>query len=159
VNTHCYWRITCACNRYCWFTINLFQYKLSPHTWHTTHILLREDNSLKFNSNRFWEVEPVEQSSTTPEQQAREATRSQGSSEFPRGEEHMLLLPHHPVFKETSSMARTRIAFGGGAKHSNGTQQHNWWVLPMDRLLYYIVMDTGSTNQTEDIWRLQSHHH
>ena len=36
-----------------------------------------------------------------------------------------LLLPYHPVFKETSSTARTRIAFVGGVKPSNGTQQHN----------------------------------
>jgi len=34
-----------------------------------------------------------------------------------------LLLPHHPDFKETSFTASTRIAYGGGAKPSNGTQQ------------------------------------
>jgi len=28
----------------------------------------------------------------------------------------------HPVFKEKDSTAKTRIAFGGGAKPSNGTQ-------------------------------------
>jgi hypothetical protein len=32
--------------------------------------LLREDNSLEHNLNRFWEVEPVEQSTMTAEQQA-----------------------------------------------------------------------------------------
>jgi hypothetical protein len=35
----------------------------------STH-LSREDNSLKFNLNRFWEVEAVEQSTMTAEQQA-----------------------------------------------------------------------------------------
>ena len=30
----------------------------------------------------------------------------------------------HPVFKEKISTEKTRIAFGGGAKPSNGTQQH-----------------------------------
>jgi hypothetical protein len=29
-------------------------------------------------------------------------------------------LPHHPVFKETSSTTRTRVVFDGGAKTSNG---------------------------------------
>ena len=33
-------------------------------------------------------------------------------------------LPNHPVFKENSSTKRTRIAFGGDAKLSNGTKQH-----------------------------------
>jgi len=32
--------------------------------------LLRQDNSLEHNMNRFWEVEPVEESTMTPEQQA-----------------------------------------------------------------------------------------
>jgi hypothetical protein len=32
--------------------------------------LVREDNSLELNLNRFWEVEPVEQSTMTSEQQA-----------------------------------------------------------------------------------------
>jgi hypothetical protein len=87
--------------------------------------LIHEDSQLERNSNRFWEVKPVEQSSTTARQQAHEATRSQWSSRFPkREEEHMLLLPHRPVFKETSSTATTWIAFGGGAKPSSSTQQH-----------------------------------
>jgi hypothetical protein len=30
----------------------------------------------------------------------------------------------HPVFKEKGSTAKTRIAFGGSAKPSNGTKQH-----------------------------------
>jgi len=29
-------------------------------------------------------------------------------------------LPHHPVFKETSSTTRTRVVFDGSAKTSNG---------------------------------------
>jgi len=29
-------------------------------------------------------------------------------------------LPHHPVFKETSTTTKTRVVFGGGAKTSNG---------------------------------------
>jgi hypothetical protein len=29
-------------------------------------------------------------------------------------------LPHHPVFKETSSTTKTRVVFDGGAKTSNG---------------------------------------
>jgi len=45
--------------------------------------------------------------------------------EFPRGEEDMLRLSHHPGCKDTSTTARTRSAVGRGAKHSNGTQQHN----------------------------------
>jgi hypothetical protein len=32
--------------------------------------------------------------------------------------------PPYPVLKEKGSTARTRIAFGGGAKPSNGTKQH-----------------------------------
>ena len=75
------------------------------------------------------------------------------------GKKTCYFLPHHLVFKETSSMTRTRIAFGGGAKSSNGTQQHNWWVLPMDRFFHSTDMDTGSTKQAEDICRLQSRHH
>jgi hypothetical protein len=42
-----------------------------------------------------------------------------------KGKSTCYSLPHHPVFKETSSTAGTWIAFGGGAKPSNGTQQHN----------------------------------
>jgi len=49
-------------------------------------------------------------------------TRSQGSSEFQRGEETRYFLPHHPVSKEIISATRTRVAFGGRAKLSNGTQ-------------------------------------
>jgi len=41
---------------------------MSHDTQHS--LLLREDNSLECNLNRFWEVEPVEQSSMTAEQQA-----------------------------------------------------------------------------------------
>jgi hypothetical protein len=41
------------------------------------------------------------------------------------GKNTFYFLPNHPVFKETSSTARTRTAFGGGARTSNGTQQHN----------------------------------
>jgi len=40
----------------------------SSDTQHT--LLLQEDNSLEHTLNRFWEVEPVEQSSVTAEQQA-----------------------------------------------------------------------------------------
>ena len=47
--------------------------------------------------------------------------------EFPRGEEDMLRLQHHPGCKDTSSTARTLSAVGRCAKHSNGTKQHNWW--------------------------------
>jgi len=46
--------------------------------------------------------------------------------EFPRGEEDRLRLPHHPGCKDTSSTARTLNAVRRGAKHLNGTQQHNW---------------------------------
>ena len=74
------------------------------------------------------------------------------------GRKHYFL-QNHPVFKETSSTTRTQIAFGGGAKPSNGTQQHNWWVLPRDRFFHCTDMYTWSTKQMEDICRRQSRHH
>jgi hypothetical protein len=42
-----------------------------------------------------------------------------------RGKNTCYFLPHHLVFKATSSTTRTRIAFGRSAKPSNDTQQHN----------------------------------
>jgi hypothetical protein len=57
------------------------------------------------------------------------------------------------------STTRTQIASGGVAKSSNGTHQHNWWVLPMDRFFHCTDLDTGSTKQMEDICRQQSCHH
>ena len=52
------------------FTINLVELQLSLYhvTQHT--LLLREDKSLEHNLNRFWEVETMEQSSMTAEQEA-----------------------------------------------------------------------------------------
>jgi len=81
-------------------------------------------------------VEPVEQSSMTAEQQGDEELDHRDPVNSQKGK-NALLLPYHPVFKETSSTARTRIAFVGGVKPSNGTQQHNWWVLPMDRFFHW----------------------
>jgi hypothetical protein len=46
--------------------------------------------------------------------------RSHGTSEFPRGEEHMLLLATSSCIKETNSTTKTRVVFDGGAKTSNG---------------------------------------
>ena len=147
--------------------------------------LLREDNSLEHNLNRFWEVEPVEQSTMTTEQQACEQhfvthttqqdgrfivrlptkmdPKQLGSSRLSaesrlhaierrlerdpdlkvqyhhfmkeyeelghmepvksqEGKNTCHFLPHHPGFKENSSTARPRIAFGRSASH-RGTQQ------------------------------------
>ena len=42
------------------------------------------------------------------------------------GKKTCYCLPLHSVFKEKGSTTRTRIAFGGCARSSNGTQQHNW---------------------------------
>ena len=39
------------------------------------------------------------------------------------GKKTCYCLPH-PVFKKNGSTTRTRIAFGGGAKPSNGPKQH-----------------------------------
>ena len=75
------------------------------------------------------------------------------------GKKTCYFLTHHPVIKEASSTTRTRIAFGGGTKSSNGTRQHNWWVLLMDRFFHCTDIDTGSTKQMEDICRQKSHHH
>ena len=36
------------------------------------------------------------------------------------GKNTCYFLPHHPVFKETSSTTKTRVVFDGGAKTSNG---------------------------------------
>jgi hypothetical protein len=36
------------------------------------------------------------------------------------GKDTCYYLPHHPVFKETSSTTKTRVVFDGGAKTSNG---------------------------------------
>jgi len=156
----------------------------SHDTQHT--FLLREDNSLEHNLNRFWEVELVELSSMTAEQAREEhflthttqqpdgifvvrlpikiepnqLATSQLSSErrshaienrlerdpelkvqyydFMRKSEELdhrdpvisqegkktCYCPPHPVFKEKGSTTRTQIAFGGGAKPSDGTKQH-----------------------------------
>ena len=68
-------------------------------------------------------------------------------------------LPHHPVFKETSSTTRPRIAFGRSAKPSNGTQHNNRRVLFVDRFFYCFGLDTGSTKQMEGTCRQQSCSH
>jgi hypothetical protein len=145
--------------------------------------LLREDNSLKHNLNRFWEVEPEELSTMTAKQQACEEhflihTTQQSDGRFvvrlltkmepnqlgashlsaerrlhaierklerdpglkvqyhsfmkeyeelghmehvtsQEGKSTCYYLPHHPVFKATSSTTKTRIVFDGGAKTSN----------------------------------------
>jgi len=39
---------------------------------------------------------------------------------FQEGKSTCYYLPHHPVFKETSSTTKTRVVFDGGAKTSNG---------------------------------------
>jgi hypothetical protein len=75
------------------------------------------------------------------------------------GKNTCYFLPHHPVFKETSSTTRPRIAFDGSAKPSNGTQHNNQRVLPVDRFFYCVDMDTLSTKQIEDICRQQSCSH
>ena len=67
--------------------------------------------------------------------------------------------PHHPVVKEIRSTTSNRIAFGGSAKPSNGTQQHELCVLPIDRFFHCIDKDPGSTKKLEDICRHQCSHH
>jgi len=39
---------------------------------------------------------------------------------YQEGKSTCYFLPHHPVFKETSSTTKTRVVFDGGAKTSNG---------------------------------------
>ena len=41
------------------------------------------------------------------------------------GKNTCYFLPHHPVFKETSSTTKTRVVFDGGAKTSNGLSLNN----------------------------------
>jgi len=43
--------------------------------------------------------------------------------ETQEGRNTCYFLPHHPVFKVKGSTTRTRIAFGGSSRSSNGTQQ------------------------------------
>ena len=74
------------------------------------------------------------------------------------GKNTCYFLPHHPGFKENSSTARPRIAFGRSASH-RGTKHNNRRVLPVDRFFYCFDMDTGSTKQMEDICRQQSCSH
>jgi hypothetical protein len=91
--------------------------------------------------NRFWEVEAVEQSTMTAEQQAYEKRPNKmgpnpidtsslseeldhrDPAKFQEGKKTCYCLPH-PVFKEKGSTLKTRISFGGSAKPSNGTIQH-----------------------------------
>ena len=76
---------------------------------HAIERLLERDSDLKFQYHNFMkEYEELGHMELVKSQEGR----------------NMLLLPHHPVFEETSSTARTRIAFGGSAKPCNGTQQH-----------------------------------
>jgi len=105
--------------------------------------LLREDNSLKSNLNRFWEVEAVEQPTMKAEQQACEElpnkmgpnpTDTSSLSEepdhsdpakFQEGRKTSYCLPY-PVFKAKGSTIKTTwITPKGGAKPSNGTQHEN----------------------------------
>jgi hypothetical protein len=144
---------------------------------------VREDNALDLNLNRLWEIEPVEQPSFTPEQQAcehhfnthttqqsgrfvvrlpfkedptqlgmschsaenrllalerrleRDVTLKTEYHHFMReyeelghmtpvishdGNQPCYYLPHHPVFKESSTTTKTRVVFDGSAKTSNG---------------------------------------
>jgi hypothetical protein len=68
-------------------------------------------------------------------------TRSHGATEFPTGEEYMLLLPHHPVFKETISTARLMLCFYGSAKTSNGLSLNDIQVgATVEQDLYSIVL-------------------
>jgi len=53
--------------------------------WLTTQLLLRKDNSLELNLNRFSEVEAVEQSSMTAEQQDSEQHFSTQTTQQPDG--------------------------------------------------------------------------
>jgi hypothetical protein len=54
---------------------------------------------------------------------------------------------------------KPRLYFMEARKSSIGPQQHNKWVLPMDRLFHCADMETGSTKQMEDICGQQSCHH
>ena len=102
--------------------------------------LSREDKSLKSNLNRFWEAEPVEQSTMTAEQQAceelpnkmgpnlietsslSEETDHSDPANFQEGRKTSYCLPY-PVFKTKGSTIRTTwIASNGGAKSTGGTQ-------------------------------------
>jgi len=50
-------------------------------------------------------------------------------------------LPHHPVFKETSSTTKTRVVFDGGAKTSNGLSLNDIQVgFTVQQDLYSIVL-------------------
>jgi hypothetical protein len=86
--------------------------------------LLREDNSLEHSLNHFWEVERLEHSTKTAEQQACEELDHRDPVNSQEGKKTCYCLPH-PVAKEMGSTTRTQIASGGVAKSSNGTHQHN----------------------------------
>jgi hypothetical protein len=161
--------------------------------------ILRDDDTLGNNLNRFWEIEPVKQSTMTTEQRACEehfpdytTHRSDGRfvvklltkaepahlgtprlaaerrhhaieqrlerdpslkkqyHDYMREYEdlgHMepvtfqevkdtYYLPHHPVFKETSSTTRTRVVFDGGVKTSNGVSLND-------------ILQVGATGQQD----------
>jgi len=105
--------------------------------------LSREDNSLKSNLKRFWEVKAVELSTMTAEQQTceelpnkmgpnpintssvSEETDHSDSAKFQEGRKTIYCLTY-PVFKaKGSTIIRTWITPKGGAKPSNGTQHEN----------------------------------
>ena len=102
--------------------------------------LSREDNSLKSNLNRFWEVEAVEQSTMAAEQQVPEELPNKmrpnpidtsslseepdhsDPAKFQEGRKTSHCL-QYPVFKAMgSTIITTWITPKGGAKPSNGTQ-------------------------------------
>jgi len=46
--------------------------------------------------------------------------RSHGTCDTQEGKTNLYFLPHHPVFKQTSTTTNTRVVFDGGVKTSNG---------------------------------------
>jgi len=103
--------------------------------------LVKECSNLEHTLNGFSEVEALEQSTMTAEQQAFEKPLNKmepnpiGTPFLSKESDYkdpvisregrkICYCQPHPSFKEKGYTARTTTAFGGGAKPSNGTQQH-----------------------------------
>jgi hypothetical protein len=70
------------------------------------------------------------------------------------GKSTCYFLPHHPVFKETSSTTKTKVVFDGGAKISNGLSSNDILQVgaTVQQDLYSIVLQFR-THQACFTWR------
>ena len=60
-----------------------------------------------------------------------------------------------PAARTQAPQQELKSSVGRGARHSNGTQQHNWWV-PHGQSLPLLWCDACDTKPNEDICRQQS---